>query len=258
MANNLLRALVDLRDRQVQKARIQFSNRLSALERGADDGHDSGQEEIVERWFDRFRKMEDELDADIAEIVPDHPFFMELSAVRGIGPMYAAKLLAMIDIERAETVSALWRYAGCGVVDGKAERPVKGEPLHFNKRLKVAVYLVAGSFLKCNSPYRAIYDSAREYYAANRLDWTKGHQHYAALRKMAKVFLAHLWERWRMLEGLPTRSLYVHEKLGHNHRYSAEEFGWPQIADGKQRTEVNERAESRERTNVSERANNGE
>lgn len=37
MSNELLRALVDLRDRQIQKARIQFNNRVLALERGKEN-----------------------------------------------------------------------------------------------------------------------------------------------------------------------------------------------------------------------------
>jgi len=148
--------------------------------------------------------------------------------VRGIGYMLAAKTVAMIDIERAETVSALWRYAGYGVVDGERERPTKGEKLHYNKRLKTTCYLIAVSMLRSNSPYRKIYDSAREYYAANR-DWTKGHCHNASLRKMTKIWLQHLWITWRKLEGMPTNDPYAHEKLAHNSYYTPQEFGWPAV-----------------------------
>lgn len=226
MTDSVLRALVDLRDRQIQKGRIQFQLRLDAIQRGADQSN--GQQiEIVTRWMDHFAALESELDQDIAVAVATEPVYNDLVALKGIGPLLSAKLIAMIDIQRANTVSALWRYAGYAVINGKRERPVKGEKLHYNKRLKTTLYLVASSFLRCNSPYRAIYDDARDYYQANRPDWTKGHQHRAALRKMIKVFLAHLWERWRIVEGLPTRRLYVHEKLGHQHIHQASDFGWP-------------------------------
>lgn len=227
MSNSLLRALVDLRDRQIQKARIQFGNRLDALEREADDAADSKQAQIVERWLIRFTELEGELDRDIAREVRNYSFFEQMNALKGIGPLLAAKLIALIDIERADTVSALWRYAGYAVINGERERPVKGETLHYNKRLKTTLYLVGTSFLRANSPYRRVYDSARQHYDETRPEWTPLHRHRAAQRKMVKQFLAHLWERWRKVEGLPTRALYVQEYLGHDHISRPEDFGWP-------------------------------
>jgi transposase len=225
MTDSLLRALVDVRDRQVQKARIQFNNRLSAIQNGTDET-DGPQAELCQRWLDRFSIIEAELDKDIAAAVAHAPIYEHLSGLRGIGPMLAAKMIALIDIDRAPTVSSLWRYAGYGVVNGEREKPVKGEKLHYNKRLKTTLYLVATSFLRSNSPYRRIYDSAREYYAANRQDWTKGHQHQAAMRKMTKIFLSHLWQTWRELDGLPVTAPYVHDRLGHDSVFEPVEFGW--------------------------------
>lgn len=227
--NPVLRALADCRDRQIQKARIQFGNRLSALERGADDAAGSRQHEILTRWHERFQELEAELDGDIAELVREESIYEHLSAVKGIGPILAAKLISMIDIERATTVSALWRYAGYAVIDGERERPTKGEKLHYNKRLKTAVYLVGRQFLMCDSPYRRIYYTAKDKYETTRPDWTPKHRDLAARRRMVKVFLNHLWDRWRRLEGLPTRALYVQEHLGHDHVSRPEEFGWPEL-----------------------------
>ena len=140
--------------------------------------------------------------------------------------MTAAKIISMIDIERAPHVSSLWRYAGYAVFDGEREKPTKGEKLHYNKRLKTACYLLGGSFLKSNSPYRKEYDSAREYYDANRPEWTKAHCHQAAMRKMIKLFLQHYWVVARTLEGLPVTMPYVHDKLGHAHYYPPQDYGW--------------------------------
>lgn len=229
MSNEILRALVDLRDRQVQKARIQFSNRVAALVSGADNGY--GQQfELAEKWTARFAALEKELDKDIANQVKHYAIYDHVSALKGIGPMLSAKLIALIDIERSPTVSSLWRYAGYAVIDGAREKPVKGEKLHYNKRLKTTCYLISSSFLKCSSPYRDVYDSARAYYDAQRPDWTKGHQHNAAMRKMTKMFLSHLWVTWRTLEDLPTTAPYVHDRLGHSHYYEPQDFGWPELA----------------------------
>ena len=221
-----LRALVDLRDRTLQKSRIQFGNRISAIERGSDQA-DGATNELITRWQERFDALEAEADRDIAALVKDRPIVKAMTQVRGVGFLLAAKVVAMIDIERAATVSALWRYCGYAVMDGERERPTKGEKLHYNSRLKTTCYLVGTSFLRSNSPYRKIYDLAREYYAANRPDWTEGHRHNAAMRKMIKVWLAHLWVIWRTLEALPVRVLYVMEKLSHTHYRTPQEFGWP-------------------------------
>jgi hypothetical protein len=224
--NELLRALVDLRDRQIQKARIQFGNRINAIVEGSDPS-DGQQLEILRAWADRFSDLEGDLDKEIASMVSEYPIYDYITAVRGVGPMLAAKLIAMIDIERANTVSALWRYAGYAVIDGVRERPTKGEALHYNNRLKTACYNLGTSLLRSASPYRREYDEAREYYAEHRPDWTKAHQHNAAMRKMIKLFLSHLWVVWRELEGLPTRQPYAHEYMDHTTIKRPEDYGWP-------------------------------
>lgn len=264
MTDTVLRALVDLRDRQIQKARIQFNNRLAALNNTTDESSGSGQKQVIERWLDVFTTLEKQLDKDIADAVKNVSIFEELGELKGIGPMLAAKMLAMIDIERANTVSALWKYAGYGVGEywtdsnGKIkaprsgivydkknkakvrvvpepesdwilqevrDRPVEGYLLCYNKRLKTTLYLVASSFMKSGSPYRLIYDRAKVKYEQTT-DWTKGHIHRAATRKMIKIFLSHLWERWRITDGLPIRRAYVLEELGHEMEYTPQEFGW--------------------------------
>jgi len=223
--NNELRTLVDLRDRTLQKTRIAFSNRISAIERGTDNGD----QELLEKWLGKFEELESACDSDIFTMVKDYPIIEHLDALKGIGKLLAAKLVSMIDIEKADTVSALWRYAGYAVIDGAREKPTKGEKLHYNARLKTTCYLIGSSFLKCSSPYRDIYDTSKEFYEVNRSDWTKLHRHNAAMRKMIKIFLAHLWEQWRKLNNLPVTQPYILLKPEHNHPYKRSDFGWPEI-----------------------------
>jgi hypothetical protein len=226
MDETTLRALVDLRDRTIQKNRIAFSNRISAIERGTD----TSDSDVIEKWLSRFQGLEDELDKDISKMVKGNELIERMTEIKGVGDILAAKVISMIDIREASTVSSLWRYSGYAVIGGAREKPTKGEKLHYNSRLKTTCYLIGQSFLRCNSPYRSVYDAAREYYEANRPDWTKGHQHNAALRKMIKVWLSHLWLVWRQMEGLETRPLYVHERLNHEHEYLPSEFGWSAVA----------------------------
>jgi len=220
-----LRAMVDLRDRTLQKTRIAFGLRLDAVSRGADQ-MEQDDLSMMQRWFDKFQELENECEDQIKDIAKDDAIIDAMINVKGIGLMLAAKVVSMIDIERASSVSALWRYSGYAVIDGEREKPTKGEKLHYNARLKSSCYLVGGSFLKCNSPYRAIYDSAKEFYQANKPEWTKAHIHNASMRKMIKMWLSHLWLVWRELRGLPTNMPYVNEKLNHTHYYSPKEFGW--------------------------------
>jgi hypothetical protein len=217
----IARALVDLRDRVIQKSRIAFNNRLSAMENTDDATH----ADLIETWYDRFAALERDLDRDIARLADDMPIVDRMIAVKGVGKTLAVKVVAMIDITRADTVSALWKFAGYGVSDGHRDQLKKGQTAPYNTRLKTTCYLVGSSFLKTGSPYRRIYDDARAYYAANRPEWTDGHQHAAAMRKMIKIWLSHLWAIWREMEGLPVTEPYITD--GTKHRYIApEEFGW--------------------------------
>lgn len=197
---------------QVQRHRIQMGNRISAIERGDSNGNVT----VAEHFSDRFQGIEDELSAIIGRTVKDHPVWPWLDEVKGIGPGLAGAILAPIDIRRANSVSALWKYAGQGVTDGERDRPRKGEKLPYNAGLKRNCYLVATSFMRANSPYRAVYDEAKSYYERTRPDWTAGHRDMAAKRKMIKIFLAHLWVVWRDAERLPLSPPYASKVLEHD------------------------------------------
>jgi len=222
-AKVVARALVDLRDNVIQKARIQFNNRLLAIQKGKDQ---SPYQKTIEYWYKKFSELEEELNDSMEDLANDFPIVEYMCQVKGVGKKLAIKTVAMIDIERAQTISQLWRYAGYAVIDGKVEKPVKGEKLHYNTRLKKTCYLIGESFIKQNSPYRRIYDEAKEYYQINRPEWTKLRCHRAAMRKMTKIWLAHLWVVWRKLEGLPVTEPWIAGKDGHQHILQPEDFGW--------------------------------
>ncbi len=233
-----LRMLVDLRDLTLVKNYVAFHNRVSAVERGADQMAPE-QLELVARWEKIFLQLQKDASKDIAAVVQDLPIVERMTHVRGIGPGIAAKVVSLIDISRADTVSALWRFAGYGVVEGEREKPTRGVKLHYSARLKTTCYLVGSCLLRSKSPYKKIYDDAREYYAdavhtkdcppchAKAGEPLKdGHKHQRAMRKMIKFWLAHLWEVWRELEGYPVRNLYAIDHLGHTHYKPPSEFGW--------------------------------
>ena len=217
-----LRFLADLY-MQAQKIRIANENRKRSLDQGADDGYEA---KFLEDLIFRFSDIEDVITKRMSKAIQLHPTYYWLKHVKGIGGVLATKLIGYLpqDIESFSTVSKLWRYCGLAVIDGKAEKNVKGEKSHFSTKLKTVLYLIATSMIKSRSPYRRIYDDAKAYYTANRPEWTKLRVHYASLRKMEKVFICHLWEVWREALNLPLRELYVHDKLGHESKFKKEEF----------------------------------
>ena len=153
--DTVIRALVDLRDRTLQKSRVAFGLRISAVERGADN-MDAGQQDILRYWHERFDELETDVDMQIRQVLKGNPIIESMTSVKGVGVGLAAKVYSMIDIEKCDTVSALWRYAGYAVIDGEREKPTKGEKLHYNNRLKASCYLVGTSFLRNGSEYRKV------------------------------------------------------------------------------------------------------
>lgn len=207
-----LRWLTDVYN-QVQKLRISLGNRRLAYEQGRDSHVPPPR---MTRWEESLVEMETSIKREMDYVIKDHPAWPWLAGVRGIGPTLATKMLGLIgDVGKFPTVSKLWRFAGYAVIEGSREYHKKGEKAHYSTRLKTVLYLVGDSFIKSNSPYRAIYDGAKEHYHSTHPEWTKGHVHLASKRKMVKLFLSHLWEVWRIAEGHSVRPPYVQEYLGH-------------------------------------------
>jgi hypothetical protein len=208
---------------QVQKLRIAVGNRIDAVMRSADQAEPEHLE-FLRRTHKALCEVEEHCVARARDYLKEHPTWYWLKTVKGIGPVLGAKLLSYIDIERADTISALWRYAGLGVIDGKAERLVAGEKAHYNRRLKATMYLVGTSFLRSQSKFAQIYYTEKERQQRLHPELKPIVIHYRAMRKMNKIFLACLWLIWREALGLPTRKPYVHEYLGHTTLYDPWEF----------------------------------
>jgi rubrerythrin len=169
------------------------------------------------------------------------PIWGWLTAIHGIGPHTAAKLLAQIDDPaKFATISKLWRFAGYAVIDGEIDKPTKGTLLPYNRRLKSELYLMAENFVRHQTPlYSAVYYEEKgrqqglhptpicikcggiatqrgqswvcpECKASGRsINFTPLHLHVRALRKTIKVFLSHLWLKWREADGLPISAPYA-------------------------------------------------
>jgi hypothetical protein len=102
----------------------------------------------------------------------------------------------------------------------KKGKPATRRSITFNPFLKTKlVGVLAGSFLKCKSPYSDIYYGykARLEARPDTALYTLGHRHDMAMRYMIKIFLQDLWLKWRELEGLEITAPYAEAKLGLKH-----------------------------------------
>ena len=165
--------------------------------------------------------------------------------IRGLGEgSLAAQLLAQIDdIGKFATVSKLWRFAGQAVIDGKAEMNTPGQKSSMNNKLRGICWNIGEQFVKQQtSLYVDIYYSEKK--RQKRLHpevvcktctdelglevpwddcpgkkhkriYNDGHFHNRAKRKAVKIFLQHLWVKWREIEGLPVSEPYVKAILNH-------------------------------------------
>jgi hypothetical protein len=173
----------------------------------------------------------------------------------GIGPIIASGLASHIDIAKAATVSAVWKFAGLGLhKEGGCfviDRRVKGEKLPYNGRLKVLCYIIGDSFVKVSGKEGATYGklysefkaeevrkneaglykeaAAQELATKNfkkkdsvtkqRLKEGKlsdARLHARAKRKAVKIFLSHYYLVGRKARGLAVREPYSKTILGHD------------------------------------------
>jgi len=160
-----------------------------------------------------------------------------------------AQLLAQIDdIGRFDTISKLWAFSGWAVRDGQIDRCKKGKKAPYNRRLKSTVWLCVDQFVRQNTPlYRELYDEEKERQLEmhpvpickkcggeavqvgikwkcgecgqrneeRMISWTPGHLDARAKRKVAKIFLQHVWLVWRQCEELPISEPWVIAHGGH-------------------------------------------
>ena len=153
--------------------------------------------------------------------------------VRGIGSTLAGKMLRYIDFDKAKHVSSLYAYAGLLVDEnGKAIKGMRGQKLNYNPKFKTTLYLVGVSFEKLGGGYRKLYNEfkrqelqkakltidakqvlnyvgyiydgkpitkkkaekiAKEEKGEIEIERTKAHIRMRTIRKVEKVFLAHVF-----------------------------------------------------------------
>ncbi|KKM62592.1 hypothetical protein LCGC14_1520100 [marine sediment metagenome] len=236
--------------RTSMKLRIKVNNHKLAVERGMDELTPE-----VEVMFDEvladisepekhFRKL-----AEKQLKLVNLPIIPVMRAIRGIGPIFTAETVTLVNMEKAPYPSSINSFAGFH--KASHERYVKGVKGGGHKGYRTAQFLQATSFLRSsNEEYGALYyarkadRSASDLIVSTMFTWMEdgvkkherrdmpwkdvnpSHRHGDALRYMMKRFNCHMWHVWRELMGLSTVSPWIQEHGGHQHIDDPRDFGW--------------------------------
>jgi len=170
----------------------------------------------------------DEIEKRLKSYVRDHDLWHWLKEIYGISEINAAGLIAKVgDISKFDTVSDLWSFFGLRPKSSfDFEGGCKWESYeHYRQATKeertLAVYDIGENFIRKDSFYRQFYDERREK-AENeekfgKPEENKQHYYQDARRYAVKIFLSHLYEVWRRIEGLETREPYIMQEEYHNY-----------------------------------------
>jgi len=210
---------------------------------------ESNEPHAVITWFaEQSELLEKQVSRALDAYSAAHPVGEWMREIDGIGPIIAAGLLAHIDITKAPTVGHIWRFAGLD----PTTKWGKGEKRPHNAALKTLCWKIGESFVKVKGKetdfYGKIYAARRELEGARNdacafAEQAKaivvarpthaqaktykegklpdGHLHMRAKRYAVKLFLSHLWEKWRKVEGLPVPLPYPMAHQGHAHKIEA-------------------------------------
>jgi hypothetical protein len=207
--------------KELQKVRVAMGNRL--YDKETDD---------AKIMFGGLERLEKDNLKVIEKNLKEYAIYTEfLCHIKGLGVALDGGLISIIkDIKRFPNVAKLWSYFGYNVVkdektgDWISQKKRKGQTCNWSQRGRALCYIISDMFIKHRTPcYRDIYDKEKERQLALHPDMSKGHADNRARRKTVKIFLQHVWVKWRELEGLPVTKPYVIDILKHSQYITYEE-----------------------------------
>lgn len=223
---NTLGILVDT-GLSIEKTRVRLQIRQSHLKL------QKRKDPTVDALLEDVASLEKSIDKKVTVLLKEHPAYVWFSQIKGIGNENIGKVVGLVDIEKAYTISSLWKFAGYSVENGKAPKKEKGVKLEYNAQLRTMCWRLASSLLRSKGSYYKYYLSQKERYQQRFINEgysivkaaqikkkgkyiSEGHIHNMALRKMIKLFLSHLWLVWREEVGLTVTNPYVIDNLKHD------------------------------------------
>jgi hypothetical protein len=139
------RYLVD-RYYQIQQYRTSAKNQIRA-------GEGEEPNEVIVWFADNFEELEKSIKKALDAYTSSHPIGVWCKSIIGIGPTFAAGLLAHIDAKKAPTAGAVWSYAGYN----PSVEWLKGQKRPWNADLKKLGYLIGESFCKVQNNPNDVY-----------------------------------------------------------------------------------------------------
>lgn len=229
---------------QMQDNRIRFDGQIRSIVKG----EENEPHEMLAWLSNNSRMLEEQMKLALKKYAESKAIGRWCMTHKGIGPVITAGIIAHIDINKAQTAGAIWKYAGLDP-DTKWEKKTKRP---WNAQLKVLCWKLGESFVKVSGKDDAFYgklyaerkeqevvkNEAGEFaeQAKKKLETCKidkktdaykaysqgklppAHIHARAKRYAVKMFLSHLFEVWRKQEGLPVPNPFAIEHLGHAHK----------------------------------------
>lgn len=130
------------------------------------------QDKETDELHHRLKDLEDFVDGRVAYLIQSHPAYYWFSLVLGVGRENIGKVVAPIDIKRATTPSALWKFAGFAPdEEGKAMRRVKGGgKLQYNSQLRSMCWRLAGSLKRAKGKFYEYYSKEKDKYTERFLN----------------------------------------------------------------------------------------
>lgn len=214
----------------IQKRRIGLGNMIFAWENRIKQAEkakalpmhlQSDEFQIVENFYGDVRKFmgnigyEGDLKKDIEILGRNTKLWVDwLQHVRGIGTFYTGVLVGFLYDKEFHSRSALIKYFGHHVIDGKKARRYRGKKTDYDPMKQAMGYNIGNSLLRLKNPggYRLSgYDRIKSRLTERHPDWIKpdhtkgwlavskdkrfpGRLHKAARSQTFKLFLSHLWE----------------------------------------------------------------
>lgn len=147
---------------QLQRDRIRASNRIFSVT--SDKGTSDREPHDLLKWLQgATRTLESNIKSALDAYSLSKPLGQWARSIPGIGPVITAGLLAHIDITKAQTAGAIWRFAG---LDPEMEWE-KGQKRPWNSQLKTLCWKIGESFVKVkgreDDVYGGLYIQRREY-----------------------------------------------------------------------------------------------